>query len=77
MNSFLESEKQFVAYFYINGFDHVSFGFHFCWSCPNIEIHLPFGFFRIGWIEVFPRYEVKYRFKWLYRAFGLTERYNG
>jgi len=25
-------------------------GFHICLLSPNIEIHVPFGFFRIGWL---------------------------
>jgi hypothetical protein len=28
----------------------ISFGFHVDFYQPNIEIHLPFGFFRFGWL---------------------------
>ena len=28
----------------------ISLGFHIDFYQPNIEIHLPFGFFRIGWL---------------------------
>lgn len=40
--------KRWVAYFYCIGWDHWSLGFHACLTAPNIEIHLPFGFFRLG-----------------------------
>jgi hypothetical protein len=39
-----------VAYFYFNGWDSIQLGISICWSQPNIEIHVPFGFFRFGWI---------------------------
>lgn len=45
-------ERRFVAYFYFVGFDCISLGLHLCWSLPNIEVHVPFGFFRIGWVSV-------------------------
>ncbi len=38
-----------VAYWFHSGTSHISLGFHIDWYQPNIEIHLPFGFFRIGW----------------------------
>jgi hypothetical protein len=43
--------RRFVAYYFFVGWDCVSLGLHFClWSGPNIELHLPFGFIRIGWM---------------------------
>jgi hypothetical protein len=50
----LKMVRRFVAYWYFNGFDHLSFGIHFDWELPNIELHLPFGFFRIGFIRTYP-----------------------
>lgn len=41
-------KKRFVAYYYCNGAD-LSLGISLHFSMPNIEIHLPFGFIRIGW----------------------------
>ena len=41
--------KEFRAYWWFVGWWDISFGFHVSLSSPNIEIHLPFGFFRIGW----------------------------
>jgi hypothetical protein len=46
--------KKFVAYYYFVGWDCLSLGFHVCPSQPNIEIHLPFGFIRIGWLATYP-----------------------
>lgn len=40
--------KKWVCFFWFVGWDCISFGFHFCMSAPNIEIHLPFGFIRVG-----------------------------
>jgi len=41
--------RKFCAYFYFVGFDCFSIGLHICFSLPNVEIHLPFGFIRIGY----------------------------
>ena len=40
--------KRFVAYWWFVGWDCISLGAHVCTSAPNVEIHLPFGFIRIG-----------------------------
>lgn len=45
------TKRRFVAYFHFVGWDCISLGLHVALSCPNIEIHLPFGFIRIGWIK--------------------------
>lgn len=39
---------RWVAYFWFVGWDCISLGLHVCFGAPNIEIHLPFGFIRIG-----------------------------
>lgn len=41
--------KLFTCHFWFAGWDCLSLGVHVCFSLPNIEIHLPFGFCRIGW----------------------------
>lgn len=46
--------KKFCAYYYFNGWDNWSLGLHFCPTEPNIEVHLPFGFIRIGWTRTYP-----------------------
>lgn len=40
--------EKFVAYFWLVGWDCISLGLHVCVSAPNIEIHMPFGFVRVG-----------------------------
>ena len=45
----MEFKKRFVAHFFFVQFCDISLGFHICLSAPNIEIHVPFGFFKIGW----------------------------
>ncbi len=40
--------RTWVAYFWFVGWDCVSLGVHVCLSAPNIELHMPFGFFRVG-----------------------------
>ena len=48
--------KVFNAYWIFAGWDSFQIGFHIHFSWPkNIEIHLPFGLFRVGW-----EYERKY-----------------
>ena len=37
------------VYYWFVGWDCWSLGAHICFGAPNIEIHLPFGFIRIGW----------------------------
>lgn len=39
---------RWCAYFWLVGWDCISLGLSVCVSAPNIEIHVPFGFFRIG-----------------------------
>ena len=44
--------RQFVCYFWFNGLANIQLGIHLNLLMPNIEIHVPFGFFRIGWSGV-------------------------
>jgi hypothetical protein len=39
---------RFDAYFWFSGWDCIALGISFCTAGPNFEIHLPFGFIRIG-----------------------------
>ena len=41
--------KKFICYFWFVSRYHISFGFHLDLQSPNIEIHIPFGFIRIGY----------------------------
>jgi hypothetical protein len=42
------SKGRWMAGFYFNGFQNVQLGFHVNLRIPNFEIHVPFGFCRIG-----------------------------
>jgi len=44
-------KRVFVAYFHFVGWWAFSLGISLDVKSPNIEIHLPFGFLRIGWSE--------------------------
>ena len=64
--------RRFVAYFYCNGAD-LSLGVSVNFERPNIEIHVPFVFFRIGWqyeYEIGEDVGERLGNKVLYRAFG-------
>lgn len=41
--------RSFVAYVIWQGWSEISLGVHVSLIDPNIEIHLPFLFARIGW----------------------------
>ncbi len=43
---------RFIVQFHYLGLDCIQLGFHVCCSLPNIEIHFPFGFLRIGRVHV-------------------------
>lgn len=43
------SRDVFVVYFWFVRWTCISLGFHVCLDAPNFELHLPFGFIRIGW----------------------------
>jgi hypothetical protein len=44
-----DGKRHFTAHFWFVGWDCISLGLHICLSKPNIEVHIPFGFFKIGW----------------------------
>lgn len=39
---------RFVAYWHHLGASHLSFGVTVWWPGPNVEVHLPGGFLRVG-----------------------------
>ncbi len=43
------TDRHFVTYFHYNGWWNINFGISLCLLGPHIEIHVPFGFARIGW----------------------------
>jgi hypothetical protein len=57
----MKRKKRFVCYFYFQGSRYVSLGFHLDLGTPNIELHIPFGFIRIG----LSSWEIEYTTKWV------------
>jgi hypothetical protein len=43
------NKRKFVFYFWFIRFSLFSLGISIDVKSPNLEIHIPFGFFRIGW----------------------------
>jgi hypothetical protein len=43
--------KRWCCYFWRTHWTHISLGVHISLSGPNIELHIPFGFIRIGRIQ--------------------------
>ena len=66
--------RQFVCFFHFVSWFSVSFGFSLYFKGPNLEIHIPFGFIKIGFeehCELRPANEDKFR----KRTIGLQERW--
>ena len=42
---------RWCCYFWRTQWTHISIGLHVSLAAPNIELHVPFGFFRLGRIE--------------------------
>lgn len=45
--------RRFVCYFHVTGLWHWSIGIHLHLPSPNLELHVPFGFLRVGWVAAF------------------------
>lgn len=65
--------RRFVAYFYFINFSHISLGLHVCTNLPNMEVHVPFGFFRLGWVKIRPETNERRKEEWKhnYQGFGI------
>jgi hypothetical protein len=46
--------RVFVAYWFFVGWWALNLGVSVSFKEPNLEIHVPFGFLRIGWIWDWP-----------------------
>jgi hypothetical protein len=57
-NYAMDGKRHFVCFFWLTG-PYIQLGFHFDPISPNIEIHVPFGFFKVGWTKYPPRVEQK------------------
>ena len=42
--------RKFIAIFYFQGWNEISLGVSIDIKRPNLEIHIPFGFIKIGWM---------------------------
>lgn len=57
--------RKFVMHYWFVGWDCISLGAHVSLRDPNIEIHLPFGFIRVGWELETPRtFPAKQQYGW-------------
>lgn len=57
------TRRELKFYWHFVGWSCISLGFHVDFSSPNIEIHLPFGFFRYGFIKLYSQEKTYY--EWL------------
>ncbi len=69
MRSCRLEDRQFVAYFIFQGWWEISLGASVDLRSPNLELHFPFGMFKIGWSAVHVPLDDKPN-RW-----GLYERY--
>ena len=44
-----EKKAQFVCYYYFQSWRSLNLGLHVSLARPELEVHLPFGFIRVGW----------------------------
>ncbi len=42
--------RQFIAIFHFTGWSNIQLGISISIKQPNLEIHVPFGFIRVGWV---------------------------
>lgn len=47
--------RQFVCFYTFLGLNHINLGISFDLTSPNIEVHIPFGFLRIGWQGIYKK----------------------
>ena len=66
-------KRQFVCYFFFVSWFDLNLGCSLNLMLPNLEIHVPFGFFRIGFVKVFPGMPINH-FETAWRLFGYGER---
>jgi len=54
-------DRQIVCHFHFVAWSHWSLGFHLDAASPNIEMHVPFGFVRIGWQGIYDSNQMRCR----------------
>lgn len=50
---------RFICFFHYLGLWSWQLGFHIYPRAPNIELHVPFGFLKVGWEVVYDREKLK------------------
>ena len=66
-------KTQFVFYFWFVSWKAISLGVSLWINPVHLEIHVPFGFFKIGMVEKMYKSINHDQISW--RGFGFTERY--
>lgn len=66
--------RRFICYFYFVSWSSLSLGVSFDFCAPNLEIHLPFGFVRVGICSA-PIMGTRFTFD-RQNGFGVTEMWN-
>lgn len=56
-----KKDRRFVCYLHWIGLDNISLGVSINWHVPNLELHLPFCFVRVGWQCVYRNDGFQYR----------------
>lgn len=58
----MKNKLKFICYYYFVSFKAISLGVSLWFDPFNIEIHLPFGFVRIGWEEERDKNVLNYKY---------------
>lgn len=69
-----QSSRQFVAYFHFGSWADLALGASIHLRGPHVEIHIPFGFVRVGFIRVGAVEPINQQAV-AWRSFGIKERY--
>ncbi len=67
-------KRKFVMFYYFVNWYCISLGISLDFKDPNIEIHLPFGFIKIGWVLSSGKKPINYE-QCRKKTFGVDERY--
>jgi hypothetical protein len=68
----MEQQRVFVCMWTFIGWQDISLGFHVCLGEWYIDLHVPFGWLRVGWEKVPRKMVVAFAHPW-YRQYGLIK----
>jgi len=60
----VKARYYFVYYFWFTGWGQISLGINISLAPPNVELHIPFGFFKVGFEYTKIKDERFYALKW-------------